>query len=140
MGTVFLVDGVTRPARVTDAITLTSGGSSDGFGWGLDAGDANGDGLADLAVVVALPRRVPLPRTVTADQDATASQASWRDPFFLEDVDIVGDMDGDAVSELVVSSPVRGGHIAGAVYVVPAIRRATPRWRATRPASTTATH
>ena len=96
----------------TPEVALTGSWSVDGFGWSLAAADLDGDGVTDLLVGApgadeghAFAFLGPLSGTVSSnDADLTATGENSDDAFGTA-LALIGDLDGDSASELVVGAP-----------------------------------
>jgi hypothetical protein len=103
---------------------------ADGFGSAMSAGDLDADGIEDLAVGVpamALARRVELYRGGASGLPALASavlpQPTTSEIGFGVETVVLGDVDGDGLSDLAIGAPGAG---TGRVYLCPGARGALP--------------
>jgi hypothetical protein len=128
-GRVYVVHGPTSGTTLLgEAVTISGTARRGYFGGGLGAGDADGDGAADLAVA-AVERDVSMGEDavylflgpVTADRDADDADAYFAgadESVAGANVDIVSDVDGDATPDIVIGAPAGGSSGGGQVYVV----------------------
>ena len=128
-GRVHVIHG---PASATtaldDGVTISGTARKGYFGGGLGAGDVNGDGAGDLAVA-AVQRDLSWGEDavylflgpVTSDQDASDADADFAgadDSVAGANLDVVSDVDGDAVADIVIGAPQAGYLGGGQVYVI----------------------
>ncbi len=119
-GQVYVVYGPTHgsidASDSTELLTTTA----DYIGTSVSIGDANGDGIDDLATARSLYERggrtYLLLGPVTADRSVADADAFFDAPGSGIDLDIVSDFDGDGSGDVVVGAP-NAERFAGAVYV-----------------------
>ncbi len=128
-GRVHVIHGPSSATTALDDGVTISGTARKGyFGGGLGAGDVNGDGAGDLAVA-AVQRDLSWGEDavylflgpVTSDQDASDADADFAgadDSVAGANLDVVSDVDGDAVADIVIGAPQAGYLGGGQVYVI----------------------
>ncbi len=119
-GIVYVVYGPMSGSIVADRSTVLTT-RSEYIGQGIGAGDADADGIADLATGSELgDAAYLLLGPVTTDRGIATAEAVFEGPAGSRagaDVDIVSDFDGDGTGDVVIGAPSSGADGEGAVYV-----------------------
>ena len=121
-GTVYVVHGPMSGTILADRETVvTTSSESEYIGQGLGAGDADADGIGDLAPGAAQgDAAYLLLGPLTADRSVSSADAVFVGPAGSGtgvDIDIVSDFDGDGTGDVVIGAPHTGSMDNGVVYV-----------------------
>ncbi len=134
-----LMSGISLDVSAADVVITGSTAAGGDFGWRIDTGDVDGDGLSDLAAgdydaaepgggagVAYLFLGTSLAAAALGSGSVLADEADYRfigeHPLDLAGSQVVlADVDGDGLDDLVVSAPSNddAGPAAGKVYLLP---------------------